>query len=490
MLMRRTRIRFQFLITALFFCNNLIFSQGYSIALKAPDFAGQQVILAEYFTSRMVPKDTVQLNLMGEGRFQGDTPFEGGLYIVFFNADYYFDFMIDRDQEFSIVADSSDLTGKTVFEGSRDNELFYDYKQFLEEMREKQEGIRSGFASAADAADSSRVTKKLEKLGEEMQASVESMIAENQGSFFATFLEAMKDNRAPEEILTGTQREKDSIRYEYYKEHYFDHFDLSDIRLLHTPLYEPKVKTYINKVVPQHPDSLIVAVDRLIEKSRANEAIFRFMLITLFNNFAESKLMGMDKVYFHIAEKYYIPEATWSSPEFIEKLSENLEKSKPTFIGNVAPDFELKGLPRDHFEMAEMDTAIKQDPHIGFNFMLSQIPAKYTLLYFWESDCGHCQKSIPKLYEVFKKYQEQDVQVLAVHVINSVEGKVKWVDFVNEHQLLDWINCWSPYSNDFRTQYNLLSFPQLFLLDEDKKIVAKSLTPEQADDILDRFLNN
>jgi len=487
--MQKTRYTFQFLIITLFFFNTYSFSQGYNIKLKAPDFAGKEVILAEYFTSRMVPKDTMRLNLMGEATFSGPAAFDGGLYIFFFTSDYYFDFMLDKDQDFSVRTDSSDMTGKTYFTGSQDNKLFYEYKKYLSRMRDKQAEINEEYTSASNESDSLKITKKLEKLSDEMQLSVEKMINENAGSFFATFLEAMKENRAPEEILVGTQREKDSIQYMYYKAHYFDHFDLSDIRLLHTPLYEPKIKTYINKVVPQHPDSLIVAVDELIEKSRSDEAIFRYMLITLFNNYAESKLMGMDKVYFHIAEKYYIPEATWSNAEFIEKLSDNLEKSKPTFIGKIAPDFELKGLPKDHFALAEMDVDIKEDPHIGFNFMLSQIPAEYTLLYFWEADCGHCQKSTPELYEVFRKYEKQDVKVLAVHVINSVEGKVKWIDFVNEHQLLDWTNCWSPYNNDFRKLYNLQSFPQLFLLDKDKKILAKSLTPEQADDILNRFLN-
>ncbi len=487
--MVKEKNRLHLTIISLIFFNALIYSQGYEIRLKAPDFAGQEVILAEYFTTRMVPKDTVILNLMGEATFSGKTSFEGGLYIFYFSGKYFFDFMLDKDQRFSVSADSSDLVSKIVFEGSEDNQRFYQYKKYLAEKREEQKLFTEELERAGNGSDSVRINKKLEKLNEEMGAYIDEMIKENEALFFSTFLKAMKEERAPEEIVTGTRRQKDSIQYVYYKNHYFDNFDISDLRLLHTPLYEPKVKTYINKVVPQHPDSLIVAVDQLIEKSRSDEAIFRYMLITLFNNYAESKLMGMDKVYFHIAEKYYIPEATWSSKDFIDKLKENLEKSKPTFIGNIAPDFELKGIPKEHFAMAEMDADIKKDPHIGFSFMLSQINAEYTLLYFWESDCGHCQKSTPVLYDVFEKYKDQGVQVLAIHVINSVEGKVKWIDFVNEHGMLDWINCWSPYNNDFRKEYNLLSFPQLFLLDKDKKIVAKNLSPEQADDILNRFLN-
>ena len=482
--------RFHLFLFSLLISTISLSGQGYEIRLNAPDFAGQEVILAEYFTNRMVPKDTARISIMGEAVFSGETAFEGGLYIMFFSPGYYFDFLLDKEQKFSVTADSSDLAGKTTFEGSDENDLFYAYKGYLAKQRKTQKTYSEALNAAETGSDSSRIRKKMKNLNEEMADYIDRMISENSHSFFSTFLRATKEIRVPEEILQGTKREQDSIRYVYYKDHYFDHFDLSDIRLLHTPLYEPKVKTYINNVVPRHPDSLIVAVDKLMEKARSNDDIFRYMLITLFNNFAESKIMGMDKVYFHIAEKYYIPEATWSNEEFIEKLSENLEKSKPTFIGNIAPDIELKGIPRDHFQLAEMDTAIKSDPHVGYNFLLSQIPAEYTMLYFWEADCGHCKKSTPALHKVFEKYKDQDVQTLAVHVINSVEGKIKWVDFVNEYGTLDWINCWSPYDNEFRKLYNLQSFPQLFLLDKDKKIVAKSLSTEQVDDILNRLLND
>jgi len=78
--------------------------------------------------------------------------------------------------------------------------------------------------------------------------------------------------------------------------------------------------------------------------------------------------------------------------------------------------------------------------------------------------------------------------VLSVHVINTIEGKELWVDFVNDHEMYDWTNCWSPYSNEFRSLYNLQSYPQLFILDRDKKIVAKRVTPEQAEQIINNLI--
>ncbi|HKK61339.1 MAG TPA: DUF5106 domain-containing protein, partial [Bacteroidales bacterium] len=415
---------FRLLVTsALLLVASMTQAQGYRITLNSPDFANQQVILAEYFTSRMIPKDTVLLDQNGKGIFSGNEVFEGGMYVMFFNQQYYFDFLLDNDQVFSIKADSSNLLSKTRFEGSENNTLFYKYKRFLQDKRKEQEALISERGTSNNAADSARVQEKIDKLNDEIADAVAKLIKENEDTFFATFLNAMKDPETPMDIIAEAEskRQQDSLKYAYYKNHYFDNFDIGDIRLLHTPIYESKIKTYINNVVPPQPDSIIAHVDFLIEESRSHDAIFRFMLITLFNNYAESKVMGMDKVYFHIAEKYYIPEATWSDQEFITKLKENLDKSRLTFIGERAPDFELVGIPWNHVEMAQMDTAIKQDPHVGYTFQLNDIAAPYTIIYYWEADCGHCKKSVPALYEVFKKYKEQGVKLLAVHVINSVE---------------------------------------------------------------------
>lgn len=464
-------------------------AQGYRIDLDAPDFSGREVILVEYFTTRMVPKDTVQLNAKGSGTFTGDSLLDGGLYLVYFDPNNYFDFLIGDDQQMGIRTDSLDFVKNTIFTGSENNTIFFAYKNFLSDRREKMQELSEHLNTARSASDSADIRTRMQEIDREMKSYTDDIIDKHEGLFVSTFLKAMKDVEVPESVLTGTEREKEAIRYYYYKNHYFDHFDIADIRLLHTPLYEPKIKNYVNKVVSQHPDSLIRTVDFLVERSRAHPAIFRYMLITLFNNAAESKLMGRDKVYFHIAEKYYIPEASWSSPDYIADLEENLEKHRHVFMYEPAPDFGLIGLPPEHFAMAEMDTAIKRDPYVGFEFELYDVQAKYTILYFWEADCGHCKKSTPELYEVFEKYKEDGVQALAVHVINSVEGKEKWIDFINEHQVYDWINCWSPFSNEFRQLYNLNSFPQLFILDEEKKIVAKRISPEQADDILARFLD-
>jgi thiol-disulfide isomerase/thioredoxin len=476
-------------ILSILFCTTLqLLSQGYRIEVELKGLSNDTIILGEYFTSRMIPKDTIVTDQKGRGVFAGEKAFTGGLYLVYIDPAHYFDLLLGDDQELSITADTADLSGNLTFRESEDNLIFQDYKRYLQKKRDELEQLSTQYGTATNASDSARIVDQQNLINRDMESYMDNIEEEYPTLFVSVFIGATREPIPPETMLNGDRRHDDSIRYFYYREHYFDRFDPFNLRLLHTPIYEGKIKNYITRAVPQHPDSLIVAVDYLLTGSKKDDDLYRYMLITLFNHFAESKYIGMDGVYFHIAEYYYIPDATWSSPEFLSKLKENLANNKPTLIGQTAPNLMLRQIPEEHFAMAAQDTAIKKDPHIGQDFFMYDIQARYTLLYFWEADCGHCQKATPILHEVYDRLKDKGVEVICVHVINSIEGKEEWIDFVNENNLFGWINCWSPYSNEFRTLYNLQSYPQLFVLDQQKKIVAKRVTPEQAEMIVNNLI--
>lgn len=475
-------------LLSMFLLSSSIFAQAYRIEVEFRGLSHDTIVLGEYFTSRMIPKDTAVLDRNGRGIFEGDDALDGGLYLIYLDPSHYFDFLLGDDQELSVSADTADLVNGISFSDSEDNRIFLEYKVYLQKKRGELDKLTSQYKSAGSKADSTEILAQQNQLNREMEAYMDQIETDFPELFVTDFIGATRDPVPPESLLTGEKRHDDSIRFYYYREHYFDRFDPFDIRLLHTPLYEGKIMNYLSRAVPQHPDSLIVAVDYLLSGSKKDDEMYRYMLITLFNYYAESKYIGMDGVYFHIAEYYYLPDATWSSPEFLSKLEENLENNKPTLIGQKAPNLILRQIPDEHFGMAAQDTAIKRDPHIGHDFFMHDIEASYTILYFWEADCGHCQKATPALHEVFTRLQDKGVEVLSVHVINSIEGKEKWVDFINENHLLGWVNCWSPYSNEFRKLYNLQSYPQLFVLDRDMTIVAKRVTPEQAEQIINNLI--
>ena len=72
-------------------------------------------------------------------------------------------------------------------------------------------------------------------------------------------------------------------------------------------------------------------------------------------------------------------------------------------------------------------------------------------------------------------------------MLGGVEGKIKWVDFVNDYELYGWKNVWNPYDFSYKEKFNIVSSNVLYLLDKDKKILAKQISPEQAEKIIESF---
>ena len=155
-----------------------------------------------------------------------------------------------------------------------------------------------------------------------LQKKTEDVIKANPNFFFSKFLKATLEVKIPESI---TDRQ---VQYYYYRNNYFNYFDYKDKRLLRTPLYESKLDYYLDKVLPQIPDTLISEVDILINSTRHDKELFRNMLVHLFNKYTKSQLMGAENVLVHIAEKYYIPEAEWSDQEFIDELKTKVARKK------------------------------------------------------------------------------------------------------------------------------------------------------------------
>jgi peroxiredoxin len=261
----------------------------------------------------------------------------------------------------------------------------------------------------------------------------------------------------------------DSImfRYTYYKTHFWDGIDIADTGLLRSPLLHNKIMDYLDNVVIQQADTIIVAVDELIAASKKNDEAFRYMLISLTNKYESSKVMGFDKVFVHLVDTYYMTnQATWTDAETIKKLEERAASIRPNFIGNPAPAFTLQ------------DT-------LGRDYRLYDIDAKYTVLYFYDPDCGHCKKATPELYDAYADLQSKNVEVLAI--CTTTDGK-RWHEFIVENDL-GWINLADlEAKTHFKYYYDVRSTPTVYILDEDKKILLKKIATEDIPDVIDQLI--
>jgi thiol-disulfide isomerase/thioredoxin len=464
--------------------------KGHEIKVKINGLKDTTIILGHHFGNNMYPDDTIRLDKNGMGVFKGKEMLPQGMYLIFLPNKSYFDFIVPENQNFTIENDTADLFNKIKFINSRDNEIFYNYQFFLSNKRNEMMKLLDAKKKATSESEQKMIADKIKAIDNEVKKYRNDLLQQSPNSFVTKFIKATIDIEVPDPPRDAQGKIIDSLfQYRYYRNHYFDNFDISDVRLLRTPIYEDKIITYIDKVIPQFPDTITHEIDMLIERSRTSPELFRYMLVTLFNHYGKSQIMGFDDIAIYIADKYYLKEATWSDSTYLKKLRKQVEDFKPTMIGKVAPDIDLIQVPTEHFLQAMNDTVEKKNVYIGIPFKLSNYTKDFTILYFWDVDCGHCKVETPTMYEVYERLKDKNVQLIAISLTFSVEAKVKWVDYVNEHHLYDWVNAFYPFSIKFKELYNVVSTPSIFILDKDRKIIAKKIGPEQCEEIINFELN-
>jgi len=465
---------------------NAAAQKGYDIKVKITNLKNKQIMLGHYLGSQSgTIDDTLKLDNRGLGSFKGVKPLPQGLYFILLPSRINIDLIIGENQNFAIETDTANFLETLKFTGSKELAISAEIQKFRSVNLKERTSFVEKYKTGTNAQKDS-IRKKIEKIDQQDEAFVAKQLKNLPvNSMLAVLLKSTQEVKIPDFPRDANGKVTDSaFQYRYYRSHYFENFDYTDARLLRTPAYEQKMKFYLEKMVPPIIDTINAEVDKILDNTRGNDELFKYVLSTLFYYYANSQIVGMDGVFVHIAEKYYIPYATWSSKKFMDDLKKNIAKIKPTLLGQTAPNVRLVVLPADHFMVAKTDTALKSNPYLGNYLNISDVKTKFLVLVFWEADCGHCQKAMPKLHEVYQKLKDKGVEILAVHAISSVPGKRKWIDFVNEHEMYDWINAWSPYSNEYRDLYDLLAFPAIFILDENKKIISKRIGAEQVEEVI------
>jgi hypothetical protein len=228
--------------------------------------------------------------------------------------------------------------------------------------------------------------------------------------------------------------------YEFYKEHYWDNLTLKDIRMQYTPILIPAIDSYLNSMVLQIPDSIIKTVDIVLSKAVGDTAMMRFLAGHLFNRYYTSKIMGMESVVVHLIDNYYLTGKVDARDEkFIKNVTEFADKNRETLIGKQGKDLKMETIS-------------------GGAESLYDIDSPYTIVYFYEADCNHCQQETPKVYQVFQEFKDRGLAGVCFY---TQSNKTDWSEYVAKNNLTDWINAWDPLNdNDFRRAYSVYSVPQ------------------------------
>jgi thiol-disulfide isomerase/thioredoxin len=232
-----------------------------------------------------------------------------------------------------------------------------------------------------------------------------------------------------------------------------------------SPIYFNKLKTYFNQILLQHPDTLIKEAQWLVPKTEPNKEMFKFTVWYLTYTSETSTIMGIDAFFVFMVENYYMTgKAYWITDAVLEKISGRAKTLKPILLGQIAPDMRMT------------DSNLVITP-------LHQVKSPYTIIYFWDYNCGHCKKESPILLD----YYDKNKDLVSVYAVGMIEDFEKWKSYIREHNF-DWINVVDARNwTNFRKLYDLNSTPIIYLLDENKKILAKKISADQTIDFIERL---
>jgi len=457
--------RLLFFIIIFLYSQAQLRAQGYHLTVKFKQYTGGKMFLAHYMGKGTFLADSAMIDASGTAVLEGSEPLPGGIYMVVFpGKQRYFEMLLDKQQVFTVTVDTTDLVGKTVYKTSPENDLFLEYNRFLATLAPESRQIQEALA-ARTAADTARARPIQTELNRRIQDYRRNFMEKHPSSLLTSIFKAMKEPEVPPKPADADS----TFAYRYFKSHYWDEVNLADGRLVRTPVLEGKLKKYFTQLVPMEPDSIIAACDTLLAQARQDKEMFKYVLWWLTYHYETSPYMGMDAVFVHLVEKYYVPgDAYWLNNEQLNKIISRAYAIAPNLIGQQAPPLEMQ------------DSSARP-------LSLYSTKAKYTVLVFWDPTCGHCKTEIPRLDSAYKaSWKDMGVVMLGVKTDGTRE---QWLDFIRSHQLDGWIHAWDPQSqSNYRRLYDVYSTPVVYLLDEKKKILAKRLGVQQLNGFLERLV--
>lgn len=223
---------------------------AYEIKVTLKPLKNQYIYLGHYYGKQLPIIDSVLLNEKSEGIFKGSKKLGGGIYLVGYpNKSQHFEILVDKNQKFSVIADTTDIR-KLTFVNSPENTAFLAYQDFMVKNGKQMEGLAK--ERNANKADSAKLTAQIETINKTVRKYREDIIAKEGEALLPTLLKAMREPEVPQ---NSTVAKSDSLfAYKYFKGHYWEGVNFYDDRLVRTPFFESRLDKYFEQLLYPNAD--------------------------------------------------------------------------------------------------------------------------------------------------------------------------------------------------------------------------------------------
>ncbi|OAB80397.1 TlpA family protein disulfide reductase [Cochleicola gelatinilyticus] len=372
-----------------------------------------------------------------------------GMYRLVYNLpqdQHFFDFLLDgkEDVAFNFSADKN-----VTFITSEANKVYTTYRNQLNEYETSWEEL---FASEEVK------NKELSKFLKERTKWYNETLKQSEGTAAAPFI------KATQPLLTEKFTTKEAYLSEA-KEAYFSNFNFRDATLQNSGIPLEQSLKYIFNFVDEADlkASYNKNIDALAKVIQPAEITYQKHLLTSIWDFMVVNELPDEANY--LAENYLIPIAKTSTDP---ALANELELYRNLSLGAVAPDFSWTEDINGKTVSKTLRTLDEADNYI---------------IVFWSALCSHCLSEVPKLHKEMATQPEGTFKVIAVGIEDE---KYDWQNTILEMPDFAHVLGLGKWENEIGNKYDVSSTPTYFVLDKDKKIVAKPETYETLLEVIDQ----
>jgi thiol-disulfide isomerase/thioredoxin len=329
------------------------------------------------------------------------------------------------------------------FLASKENSLLRTYET---EMYSVQTEIGKMYKDGYDA-----VAPYFEAL-DELQQTFE---AEAKGTIALQFIKANKPYipKSPENIESYISNSK---------KNYFNYVDVNNPTLQESSFITEYAYNFIRGFVGKNEDTASAFENNIdIFQARIENSDPMFQKVQWMKLW--QKFVDNDKAHTanYIAENYLIKLAKALNDE---ALVEDLTLFNNITIGNKAPNFSWEALENNK-------PALKNLHELDI--------AKNYIIVFWSSACSHCLKEVPLLHSKIEAMEKGAFKVIAVGLEDEPYA---WRNRIRDFPEFVHVVGLGKWENEIGNDYGVNATPTYFVLDKDKKIIAK---PENFEGLLE-----
>ena len=427
--------------------------------------AGKTKLVGTFGDQNYIADSTV-IDASGHFLLRRTKPLQPGYYTFLLPGSRYLPFLVDLDQRFTLRAQIQDIFGTAEVHGSLNAELFFESMKFQAKQEEELAQLSEQMQKSATNTEIYKTAKARQlELMAQRKASLEAIFKKHPNAFFTKFKIAGQNPDFVE--FKKPNGDTDTLRQlGHYRGHFFDGVDFTDNRLLYTPVVFNKLKRYMKDLTPQRPDSLIPVADALIRKVMPYKEYFKFFSnwIALTYENGKTTVMDGEAVFVHVIQNFFTPElAYWDTKESLEKLQKHVWEMEASLMGKKGPD-------------------VRAQDQFGVFKSIYEKTAPIVVIFMFSPDCEHCQKEAPEVQALYEKWKDKGVDFYGICVGTT---DAEWKEFIKKNKFA-FTNVFDPTYKAIYAKYFVDITPELYVLNQDRTIVAKNLHPNQLEAIFER----